>query len=81
MILNPTSPVYNSIMFYIIIICLVLLIKPNFMYCKKLNKFKDFGVSSKNKTLLTFPVFTIIVAILLYMIFLFVSILNKLLDK
>ena len=81
MILSPGHPVYNSIIFYIIIICLVLLIKPNFMYCKKTQKFKTFGISSKHTTIVTFPIFSITVAILLYMIFLCISILNKLLDK
>ena len=80
MIISPSNPVYNSIIFYIIIICLVLIIKPKFMYCRRANRFKEFGIA-KNKTIITLPVFSITIAIILYMIFLLVSILNGLLSK
>lgn len=73
MILNPYNPVSNSIMIYIIIMCIILLIKPKFMYCNKNNKFKSFGFS-QNKTFFSFPLVAISSAILIYLIFLWINI-------
>ena len=39
-IINPDNPVYNTVIFYILINSILLLAKPNFMYCNKVNKFK-----------------------------------------
>lgn len=73
MIIDPQNPIYNSLIFYIIIMCMILLLKPKIMYCHKKNKFKSFGLG-KHNTLLSFPVVTIFIAIVLYMIFIMINI-------
>ncbi len=78
-IINPNAPVYNTIIFYIMIVCLLLIIKPTFMYCHKTQKFKQFGCGP-NRTLLSFPLVTIGVGIILYMLFLGVDTITKYLD-
>lgn len=78
-IINPNAPVYNTIIFYIMIVCILLIIKPSFMYDHKKKCFKTFG-TSEGKTVFSFPVITIGSGILLYLIFLFVEILNTYLE-
>jgi hypothetical protein len=75
MIVNPESPVYNAIIFYILIICVIIITKPEFMYCIKSNKFKSFGFGD-GQTLLSFPVISIGSGIVLYIFFLFFEILH-----
>ena len=74
-IINPNNPVYNTVIFYILINSVFLLVKPNFMYCNKINKFKTFGCN-KNQTLFPFPLISIGSAVLLYIIFLCIKIVN-----
>lgn len=78
--ISPNQPVYNTVIFYIIIVCIILLIKPNFMYCHKTKQFKAFGCN-KNQTLTSFPVVCISTGIVLYMIFLWIKIMNQYLNK
>lgn len=73
-IINPETPVYNAIIFYIMIVCIILTIKPKFMYCDKNKKFKSFGFGN-NKTILSFPVICVSSGIILYLIFLSIKIL------
>ena len=75
-IILPDTPVYNAIMFYIIIMCIIVLLRPKFMYNHKTKKFKSFGFD-ENKTLLSLPVVCIFSSILLYFIFIMVQILYK----
>jgi Ca2+/H+ antiporter len=79
-LINPNNPVYNSIIFYILTISIILLLKPKFMYCYKTNKFKTFGFG-KHKTFFSFPCVAIILSILFYMIFLWIEITFQYLDK
>ena len=78
--LSPNTPVTNTIIFYIIIVILLVLIKPNFIYDHKTNKFKSFGCG-ENKTLISFPVVCIGVGIVLYLIFLLINILYRRINK
>lgn len=79
-IINPNTPVFNTIIFYLIVICLILIIKPKFMYSDKENKFKQFGCG-EDQTLLSFPIVGIGSGIIIYAIFLFIDALFSYLDK
>ncbi len=78
--ISPNQPVYNAIVFYMMLVCIILLIKPKSMYCHKTKRFKAFGCR-ENQTLASFPVVCIAGGILLYMIFIWVKIMAKYLNK
>ena len=48
-LVDPCSPMSNTIIFYIIIIITLVILKPEIMYCHKTNQFKAFGYG-KNST-------------------------------
>lgn len=79
MVLFDSSPVYNTILFYILFIAIILFIKPKTIYCHKTKKFKPFGCN-KNQTLICFPVICIMSVIILYFVFLVVDIISCYLD-
>lgn len=66
--LSPDTPLISSIVFYIIINVIVLIFRPNFIYCYKSNKFKSFGFED-NETIMPIHMFSIFIAFLLYMFF------------
>lgn len=68
MLIDPKSPLNNAIIFYIILIILVIVIKPKFIYNYKINKFKPFGYDD-GQTLFPFPFVCISGSIMLYMLF------------
>lgn len=74
------NPLYNSIICYIIIISVILLSKPSFIYCYKTNKFRKFGFDEDN-TLFSFPTISIGLAIGLYLIFVCMDIFQQLLSQ
>ncbi len=74
-LVDPSTPVYNTIIFYILIICILLILKPQFMYCEETDKFKHFGLS-ENQTIFSFPLIAIGSGIILYIIFLLVNMLS-----
>jgi hypothetical protein len=76
MFLQPDNPVYNSVILYILIITMILVIKPSFMYDYDNHTFKLFGLGD-NKTIYAYPVVTIGSAVLLYIFFLLISIVSK----
>ncbi len=80
MVINPLTPMYNTILFYIILICIILIVKPKSMYNQKTRRFKSFGCG-KDKTLLSFPVICISAGVALYMVFLLVKILYIQINK
>lgn len=80
MVLDPTTPIYNTLIFYILLVCIFLIIRPKFMYCYKTKRFKPFG-TGKDQTLLSFPFISIGSGIILYMIFLWISILYNIVEK
>jgi uncharacterized membrane protein len=79
-LVDPSTPLYNTIIFYILIIFIFLIAKPTFMYCHESKRFKSFGLST-NQTIFSFPFITISTGIVLYMIFLTLSIVSKYLDE
>lgn len=76
MLLDPLNPVYNTVVVYIIIISIILIIKPESMYCKKTDTFKPFGLND-NQTIMSFPVVIMGSGVLLYTLFLTVSVCCK----
>ena len=80
MVFFGSSPIYNTILFYILLIAVILILKPRSMYCHKKNRFKPFGLG-KGKTLFCFPIVAISSVIILYLIFLMVEIINDYLDN
>lgn len=72
MIVDPCTPLYNTIVFYILILALLLLIKPEFMYSNKLKLFKQFG-SGEDQTLFAFPLICIGSSITLYTVFILIN--------
>jgi hypothetical protein len=78
-LVNPSSPVYNTILFYILFVVIILIMKPQFMYCDKTKRFKSFGCGS-DQTICCFPIICFASVVILYIIFLFVQILNEYLD-
>lgn len=79
MIFFGSSPVYNTILFYILLVTIILALKPENMYCYKTKRFKSFGCG-KNQTLLCFPIVCITAVIIFYFIFLMVEIISGYLD-
>ena len=75
-ILDPSNALYNTIIVYIIVIIIILITKPNFLYSHEEKKFKSFGCN-EGETILSLPIFSIIIAIILYMIFYFIEILDE----
>jgi hypothetical protein len=68
MILSPDTPLVNSIIIYIFIMVIIILIKPNFLYCHKTNEFKKFGLD-EHSTILPLPCVCIGSGILIYCFF------------
>ncbi len=71
-----SGPIYNTILFYIFFITIILIVKPKIMYCNKNKCFKPFGCE-KGQTLLCFPIACILSIIILYLLFLMVDIVGK----
>jgi hypothetical protein len=59
---------YNSIKIYLLIIILLIFIRPNFIFDKKNNKFKSFGIK-KNHTIFSLPILSILIAFGTYLFF------------
>ena len=72
-----SNPLYNSLKIYIIIIISLIYFKPEFIYDKKTKKFKQFGIG-KGCTIFSLPILSIILAVILYIIFLWIDKLNNL---
>lgn len=80
MVFISSSPVYNTILFYILFVSTILIIKPCVMYCNETKKFKSFGCG-KGQTIVCFPLVCISSVIILYFIFLIAEIVGEYLDK
>lgn len=59
---------YYAIVTYTIIILLLFLGKPSFIYDQEKQKFKDFGFGD-SKSIISFPIIAIILAIITYIVF------------
>jgi len=79
MVFFGSSPVYNTILFYILLITIILVLKPSNMYCHKTKRFKSFGCG-KDQTLFCFPIVCLSSVIIFYLIFLMVEIVTGYLD-
>jgi hypothetical protein len=75
-----SGPIYNTILFYIFFITIILIIKPKIMYCNKNKCFKPFGCE-KGQTLFCFPIACITSIIVLYLIFLMIDIIQNYMNK
>lgn len=71
-LLNPQNSLFNSIIIYLIIIILVIYNKPNFIYDKKRKKFKEFGIET-DKSIISLPILSIIIAVITYIIFFYIE--------
>ena len=74
-LIDPSSPVYNTIIFYILIIIIFLILKPNFMYCQKSKRFKSFGLG-EDQAIFCLPIMCIVCVIFLYIIFVTIQIIS-----
>ena len=68
----------NAIVLYICIIVLIIYTKPNFLYDNKTKKFKEFGFNNNNKTIITFQMLSILIAILSYVLIVYIKNVNQL---
>lgn len=71
---NDSSIVYNTIIFFILIVSMLIMIKPEFIYCNKTKKFKSFGCNKEGASLLCFPIVSATLAVVLYIFFLSINI-------
>lgn len=72
MILNVDNPVYNTIIIFSIIMILIYTVKPEVVYDNNKNEFRQFGTTN-GKTLLPIYVVGILLAVILYVIFYYIS--------
>jgi len=63
---------YYGIVLYIIIVSILVLTKPSFIYNKQTNKYKEFG-NSEDKTLFTLPVISIMSAVFIAIVMIMLS--------
>lgn len=67
-LIDPCSPVSNTVIFYIIIMITIFVLKPEIMYSKQTTQFKSFGFG-KNHTLFSLSSVGLSSSIILYMFF------------
>lgn len=72
---DPCNPAVNAIIIYIILVLIIIIIKPQFFYDHKYNKFKGFGCA-ENQTYFPLMLLGILTSIILYYIFLLISSFN-----
>ena len=63
-IIDPKTPIYNAIIIYILIVALIVVMKPNFLYNMKTSRMKTFGCIN-DQTLIPFPILSVILIILI----------------
>lgn len=80
LIFDPYRPAYNTIIVFVILTIIVLIIKPTFMYDYENKKLKQFGCG-QDQTLLSFPLFSISCAIIIYIIFSSIEIIYNIIDN
>jgi len=76
MLLNIDNPVYNTIIVFSVIMLILYTTKPEVIYDNKKNEFRQFGTTD-GKTLLPIYVLGILLAIILYVFFYYLSIKNN----
>ena len=70
-----SNPLFDSVKLYILVMLILILIKPKFLYSKKNKKYKKFGYK-KNQTLYTLPILSVIIAVIIYIFVLLIHKLN-----
>lgn len=70
------SALINTIIIYILLICIIVLIKPEFIYSYDKNEFKQFGCR-EDQTLFTLPIVGLSLAFILYFIFTLLELVNS----
>lgn len=58
---------YTSVVFYIILMIIIIVLKPQWMYDDKQQKFRSFG-TDENETLITMPIVGLTSCIIIYLI-------------
>ena len=76
MLLSVDNPVYNTIIVFSVIMLLVYITKPDVVYDNEKHEFRQFGMTD-GKTLLPIYVIGILLAIILYVFFYYISINQK----
>jgi hypothetical protein len=61
-----------TVIIFILTLIILIIIKPNFLYDKKKQRFKQFGYG-KNKTILTLPILSIFVSVIVFIFSYFVK--------
>lgn len=74
--LSNNDPLFNTIVLFVLIMTVIYIAKPRFLYDYDNNNFKQFGVD-EGKTLLPIYVIAIILAIVLYLMFMKANMNNK----
>ena len=77
MFLDSKYPVYNSIIMFVIIVIILFVFRPSFIYSNKINKFKQFG-TKEDETIITFHILSIGLGILFYFMFSIIERIDKL---
>lgn len=76
MLLSIDNPVYNTIIVFSVIMLLLYLTKPDVLYNREKQEFRQFGTTN-GRTLLPIYVVGILLAIILYVFFHYLSLRNK----
>jgi len=77
MLLKANNPTYNTIIVFVIIMCLLYIFKPNVIYDHRKKEFRQFGITN-GKTILPIYIVGMLFSILLYILFYYVDIsINK----
>lgn len=64
-LINPINPAMNAIIIYILIIVIIFVIKPEFMYDHEYHKFKEIYIDNQ-KSISSLMIFGIILSIILF---------------
>jgi hypothetical protein len=76
MIINPSATIFNTVVFFILIIVGFAIFKPNFLYDNDAQKFRNFGYG-EGKTIFALPVMGVICAVTVYFLFSSIETINN----
>ena len=80
MIIDPETPLFNTVIFYIMVVTILLIVKPDFMWDQETGRFKSFGFG-QGQTLASFATTAIGMGVMLYALFLGIYIFDLKLNK
>jgi hypothetical protein len=58
----------TSIFLFSFILCLIYISQPKYLFDEKTNKIKEFGLNINNKTIITYPLFCALFAVMIYLL-------------